>query len=146
MNEIPLVAIQRFLSKVKIVGSCWEWQAYVQQNGYGQFGVNNKVEYSHRVSYTIFKGDIPLGLDLDHLCRNHKCVNPDHLESVTRKENSRRGENWQRNKTHCKRGHEYTPENTYVQPSSKARICKICKRITRKESKLRCKMRKRVMI
>ena len=67
--------IQRFFSKVKVVGSCWEWQASLTKGGYGQFELRNKMVRSHRFSYQLFKEDLNDLLDIDHLCRNRKCVN-----------------------------------------------------------------------
>ena len=73
---------------------CWEWQRYVRPDGYGSHNhpVSKKTVSSHRYYYEKHKGLIPDGYDIDHLCRNHKCVNPDHLEAVTRRENLIRGQ------------------------------------------------------
>lgn len=77
-------------------------------------------------------GPIPEGLDLDHLCRVRQCVNPDHLEPVTARENLMRSPLTQASinsaKTHCKRGHEFTPDNTRIFPKSGSRCCKTCER------------------
>lgn len=70
---------------------CWTHTGYVMPNGYGQVRVAGKTMLVHRAAYEILVGPIPAGLDLDHLCRNRACYNPDHLEPVTRKENLRRG-------------------------------------------------------
>jgi len=89
----------------------------------------NKV--AHRISYELLKGDIPEGLDLDHLCRNRGCVNPDHLEPVTRKENLLRGNTIpakHARKTHCPQGHEYTKGNTFISKSG-SRHCRKCRAI-----------------
>ena len=118
---------------------CWLWLADVNHKGYGRFRVGKKKPHAHRVSYELYKGSIPDGFDIDHLCRNHQCVNPDHLEAVTRGENLRRGlgnkGDVNRNKTHCPRGHEYTRENTYINPAG-SRECRTCKAMFRKRSRL----------
>src|SRR3990167_11441832 len=111
------VDIKRFMDKIKKTDNCWIWTATKTPKGYGQFSLNGKMVRVHRVSYQLFKGDIPNGLMLDHLCRNPSCVNPDHLEAVTNKVNQLRGNTIiakQVSTTHCPKGHEYTKENTYL--------------------------------
>ena len=121
--------LDRFWSKVKKTDSCWNWTATKTKGDYGQFRVNNKMVRSHRFSYELFKGKIPDGFTLDHLCRNPSCVNPDHLEVVTMKENILRGTSFSAinaRKTHCIHGHEFTPKNTYFIRTGKG--CRICQR------------------
>lgn len=134
--------LQRFWSKIIKTGNCWEWTACVLKNGYGQFTIDQKLYYAHRVSYAIFIGDIPNNLHLDHLCRNRKCVNPDHLEPVTNEENIRRGLTGlqrgfqQKSKTHCLKGHPYSGNNLYLRKDRDGRECKKCKRINEKNRRL----------
>jgi hypothetical protein len=113
----------RFMSKVEFDpnGGCWLWAASDDgSRGYGRFGPSPYgTRQAHRVAYELFCEPIPAGLEIDHKCRVPACVNPDHLEPVTREENMRRAPksglklggkaNGERlkNATHCKRGHEY---------------------------------------
>ncbi len=100
----------------------------LNERGYGKLYDNKKRRFAHIVAYELQKGAVPLGLELDHTCRVHCCVNPDHLEPVTHAENVRRGiAGWQhRAKTHCPKGHEYSPENTFRAPQGRA--CVTCLR------------------
>lgn len=96
--------------------------------GYSQLSVEGKHWYGHRLAYTLKYGDIPAGMVIDHLCRNRRCVNPDHLEVVSRAENVLRGESLNAQnarKTHCKYGHEFTEANTY-RCKNGTRQCKRC--------------------
>lgn len=134
-------AEQRFWSKVNKNGSmppqtiapglCWEWTGAKTTGGYGQFWLKPKKVVSHRFAYEQLVGPIPEGLQLDHLCRNRACVNPQHLEPVTQQINIWRGFSIvtaNRLKTHCPQGHPYTAENTYLHPKNNGRICRACAR------------------
>ena len=118
----------RFLRAVKKSDSCWEWAHRLRKNGYGQFRIGDRMIIAHRVSYELFVGPIPAGLEIDHLCRNRGCVNPSHLEPVTKRVNILRGAGAaavNAAKTHCIHGHEFRDDNTYVRTDG-ARICRTC--------------------
>ncbi len=110
---------------------CWVWTAAkTAEDGYGKLSVEGTLTPAHRASYEVFVGPIPDGLDIDHLCRNRSCVNPEHLEPVTRRENLLRGQTLAAEnaaRTHCKRGHEFTDENTRID-SQGGRRCITCVR------------------
>lgn len=105
---------------------CWIWQRCEAWGGYGKTKHKGKTVLAHRVLYERVFGEIPHGLELDHLCRVRLCVNPEHLEAVTHAENMRRGLGGIL-KTHCKRDHEFTEENTYRNRGE--RVCRECKRM-----------------
>jgi len=124
---VHLSVSQRFWAKVE-KGKCWEWRG-ARSRGYGCFNDGDRTVIAHRWSYEAARGPIPPGLTLDHLCRNRSCVNPAHLEIVTRKENVLRGVGvTARNasKVACVHGHGFTEENTYHWHGK--RICKACLR------------------
>lgn len=105
---------------------CWEWSGKRRPAGYGVIWDGGKEKLAHRVSYELFEGVIPDGLDLDHLCRNRICVRPAHLEPVTRQENLLRGQTIPAKhaaKTACPQGHPYDAKDCRG-----ARICMTCKR------------------
>lgn len=132
---------ERLEAKVERVpfSGCWIWTGALYPNGYGQFKRANsrKNVVAHRGFYELVHGPIQTGLDLDHLCRVRCCVNPDHLQPVTRRENLRRGGVLERLQRHaaergqadiCAKGHAMTPENTYTYPDGVHRACRICQR------------------
>jgi hypothetical protein len=80
-----------FLSHVEKTESCWLWTASKHYKGYGLLNRQGKVLKAHRFSYELYKGKIPAGLQVDHLCRVRNCVNPEHLELVDNRENVIRG-------------------------------------------------------
>lgn len=112
---------------------CTVWEGYKVKGGYGRLTVNNKQVLAHRHFYTLAKGKIPDGLTLDHLCNNPSCINPDHLEPITLRENLLRGRTGKNLlKTHCARGHPYSTENTYIY-KNKWRRCRECIRKATKQ-------------
>ncbi len=118
---------ERLLAKLDTSGECWIWTGARRPGGYGVIGKSRGgVDSVHRVSYEIYVGPIPEGLHIDHLCGNRLCANPAHLEAVTQAENNRRAAEVRvANLTHCKRGHEFTPENTMRQHKGQ-RLCRTC--------------------
>lgn len=110
-----------------LTGDCWNWTGFRYQ-GYGRLSLKGfKTEKAHRIIYGLLRQPIPDDLETDHLCLNRSCVNPDHLEPVTRLENIRRSHvtgTGNGTKTHCPSGHEYTPENIYLWRGK--RICRTC--------------------
>lgn len=144
--------LKLFESKIiKTEVGCWLWRGSHNKDGYPRHAGTR----AHRTSYVLKNGRIPEGLEIDHLCGNRGCLNPDHLEAVTHRENVSRGRlggvTRKRNisKTHCPSGHEYTKENTYVAPrvyqqnksgrnyafvpNNPSRHCKLCKKIAHKK-------------
>lgn len=125
---------ERFWSKVDKTDTCWLWTAGKIPDGYGTFYVGRSDEkrlssLAHRYSYELHHGPIPKGKEIDHLCGVRSCVNPLHLEAVTHRENVLRGNaNAAHNarKTHCKKGHELTPDNYYSYGNK--RHCRTCAR------------------
>ena len=110
---------------------CWDWQLRTDRDGYGQMWIGKKpgrvLRFSHRMSYEAHRGEIPNGLQIDHLCRNKRCCNPDHLEAVTTQENTRRRDQALQRDRYCRQGHERTDVNTYVSPDG-VRACQECRR------------------
>lgn len=124
----PRPAADRFWVMVEKTETCWLWMGAKQPEGYGRFGAGpGKSPLAHRFAYELLVGPIADGMTIDHLCRNTSCVNPAHMEPVTREENAYRG-NRNVAKTHCDHGHEFTPENTYVPPGRPhVRDCRACR-------------------
>lgn len=127
----------RLISKISIneETGCWNWIAYVDAGGYGRIMFRKHQESAHRVFYAWKVAPLPRGKgrdipQLDHLCNNTRCCNPDHLELVSFKENILRGNSpsaKNARKTHCKNGHRLPERFNYFKPSGQGvRVCKIC--------------------
>ncbi len=151
-EEVRLLLLQRFehpgATGAKVAGpgiwwkinpenNCWEWLVELNHGGYAVL-VDPKIHKrkrvrGHRLVYNLAKGDVPEGLVLDHLCRNRKCVNPEHLEIVTHKENTLRGNGPTARfsgRSHCVNGHAFSGENLLMLKDSKTgtlvRGCATC--------------------
>jgi hypothetical protein len=121
-------AAANFWSRVTKTDTCWIWTGPLGRGGYGRAKFDGVTMYAHRFAYELLVGPIPEGLSLDHLCRARDCVNPEHLEPVTHRENCLRSAGptaINAAKTHCIRGHEFTPENTIVRAGG-SRNCREC--------------------
>lgn len=140
----PQTLEDRIRNGVEVTESgCWEWRRSILAAGYGCIRVDGKTRTTHSVAYEVFKGRVPEGLEIDHLCRNRACCNPDHMEAVTHSVNVRRGNGpkIKRAITHCPNGHEYTEDNLYR--FSGRRACKTCAKRRSAERKARLRAEKR---
>lgn len=152
-----LSILERFMNAVSMepMSGCWLWKLTCDDGGYARFRIGERMVSAHRLSHEMFVGPIPEGLDIDHLCRVRCCVNPRHIEAVTTRENILRGIRANAGvtigcaaaaaaknaRTHCRHGHEFTPENTryYTHPNHNSfRYCAAClKEANRRNSERR---------
>ena len=129
----PPAYAHRLWAKVEKTETCWIWTGTVSKYGYGIITYGGRFLRAHRVAYELEIGAVPTEMHVHHECGTKLCVNPAHLSVLSPSEHSSihaSGRSAKGRKltpaTHCKRGHEFTPENTYVRPSGK-RICKACR-------------------
>src|SRR5579859_8174193 len=125
---------------------CWLWLGAIWKNGYGAFMLGSNNITAHRAAYRLLKGDISPELEVDHLCRNRACVNPDHLEAVSGKVNTLRGLSptaINHRKLFCDHGHELKDDNVVIQfhAGTPRRICRTCKSRRNAEYKRKLKCR-----
>ena len=125
----------RFWARVDRSGDCWPWLG-ATRGGYGAFSVSRSYPRgAHVIAYELTNGAIPPGKQLDHLCRNAICVRPSHLEPVTSRENTMRGDGQaskNARKRFCLRGHPFTEDNTYRHRAK--RHCRACRHLRARPS------------
>lgn len=142
LNEATL---DRVMDRISFCdGGCWEWTGEVSPKGYGKLKFKGGTFYAHRFIYALVCEPIPDGMQIDHLCRNRCCVNPDHLDVVTNQVNATRGTGWagqNARKTHCPQGHPYEGDNLRL--TSKGRECWICVRKQKSAQKKRAALRRK---
>lgn len=126
-----MTLLYRLVARVRVIGDCWVWVGAASQWGYPMVRIADKCEYVHRVMHEQAHGPVPAGYMVDHLCRNTRCINPDHLEAVTKRENTLRGTSTaavHAKKTHCDHGHPFDAGNTYIRRDTGGRMCRTCGR------------------
>jgi hypothetical protein len=123
--------VDSLMELTKPDGQCLVWQGVSRVHGYGITTHMGTQTTTHRVMYMLSHGAIPSGMEIDHTCNNRGCINPDHLQLVTHKENMRLGAE---RRTHCKAGHEWNETNTYMTAVKRKqggmrmqRYCRICR-------------------
>jgi len=135
---------EKFLEKVKVMDSgCWEWQGEIIYSGYGATHFRGKHQTAHRVAYLLFRGDIPIGLEPDHICLNKSCVNPEHLRLISHRDNLLASNGVvakAARQTHCIHGHPFDLFNTIYHKSRKSiqRHCRMCREGKDKTLKVVC--------
>lgn len=145
MSEKQVV---RWWSNVVVTDGCWHWAGDINHKGYGRMYANGRSIGAHRIGYQMLRGEIPDGMEIDHLCKNRSCVCPDHLEVVTHKENVLRGDNFSAKyarRTHCDRcGLALAGDNLRIQVENgkPRRRCVNCKRRTCRDNQRKYRAQK----
>ena len=144
-----MTPLGRFMKRVVFLPSgCWELRSKDSVSRYIQIYDNGRAVQASRFIYEQMVGDIPVGLELDHLCHNTRCVNPEHLEPVTHDENVKRGElgvmghHFNSAKTHCPYGHPYNKENTYIYRQTNGGWGRQCRQCVKLRDDLKRKQKK----
>lgn len=132
--------LDRFMSFVEVTNDCWYWKGVKNPQNYGMFGMHGVKVCAHRVSYELFVAKIPQELVIDHICHNkdlnckgvldclhRSCVNPEHLQVVTQKQNLKNSKLTDAGKERCKRGHEFGEQRGYNARMGYRR-CYVCER------------------
>lgn len=123
-------------TRIDLDAPCDLWTGSKNDQGYGYLTIDGRRVYAHRVSYQLHVGPIPRGWQVDHLCRRRNCIQPGHLEAVTNRENTLRGNHPLvviRRQTHCRRGHDQrVAANVYIRPDGRRR-CHACSAMTQRE-------------
>lgn len=130
---------QRVFEKATIGDGCWEWQACKTPGGYGRMMFRGRMTTGHRAAMIVTGHDVPVGMHVDHICKNIVCIRPSHLRVVTPRQNVRYSDavtGINSRKTHCKRGHPLSGNNLYERPyrGITARQCLTCRRAASRAS------------
>lgn len=116
--------------EIRTDDECWLWGQSTGSHGYGQTWDGRTVRLAHRVAWVLTFGEIPAGMTVDHICRERKCCNPEHLRLLTNVDNAT--DNGRTGRTHCGNGHAYTAETTRITKAGHRR-CLVCERATKRK-------------